>query len=153
MKYNEFGEELPDDTPVEVPLRVRVQRPPTIQELIAMYVRQERALERQMGRTRSESEEEEDFDVDEEGEDEILTPYELHALAAETEREENDRRRDLARYKGMKYGDQSEQDVKGAGSDRKGAAEDTGSKGSGSAGGAEDVGGSRAAEAGTAGKR
>lgn len=85
MKYNEFGEELPDDSPVEIPLRFRRQRPPSIQELIALYVRNEQALARQTGK--SEADEEEDFDVDEDGDEDILTPYELHAISAELDSE------------------------------------------------------------------
>lgn len=87
MKYNEHGEELPDDTPVEVPFKFK--KPPTMNEMIALYVKNAMALERQMGRQskRSEVEEEEDFDIDEDGEEDVMTPYELHALASETERE------------------------------------------------------------------
>lgn len=150
MKYNEFGEELPDDTPVEVPLRLRSRRPPTIQEMIAMYVRQERALDRQMG-GRSEADEEEDFDVDEDGEDEILTPYELHALAAETEMAENQRSRELSRYKGIKYGRESAKDSPGVGSDREGAGKSAGAEAGLSD--TKDAAGARAPEGGAADKR
>lgn len=115
MKYNDFGEELPDDTPVEIPLRFQRQRPPSIQELIALYVRNEQALARASGR--AESVEEEDFDVDEDGEEDIMTPYELHALAADTEREYASRARRSARDKEADNGAKRVEGVKGAGSD------------------------------------
>lgn len=37
MKFNERGEELPDDTPVEMPLGFK--RPPSLQEMIAQAIR------------------------------------------------------------------------------------------------------------------
>lgn len=75
MRYNEFGEEILDDTPLEAPVKFR--RPPSISELIAMHVRSAMQVERAMG-----VESEEDFDEGMEADD-ILTPYELHAAAAE----------------------------------------------------------------------
>jgi len=86
MRYNDKGEELMDDTPVEAPLKFR--RPPSIQEMIALYVRNTLSLERQMGSSsRSQADEEEDFDVDEDGDEDIMTPYELHAMSAEVDSE------------------------------------------------------------------
>lgn len=63
MKYNDRGEELPDDTPVETPLKFR--RPPTLQEQIKAMVRGE------MSRAAAEEgketfEEADDFDVEDE---------------------------------------------------------------------------------------
>lgn len=79
MKYNERGEELPDDTPIEAPVAFR--RPPSIQELIAMHVRAAMQVERKMGK-----EDEDDFDDDEETDD-VLTPYEIEAYAGEANME------------------------------------------------------------------
>lgn len=42
MKYDKFGRELPDPTPIEVPLHLR-GREPTLAELVAMHVRREMA--------------------------------------------------------------------------------------------------------------
>lgn len=75
MKYNERGEELPDDSQSEV--KVKFRRPPSIQELIAMHVKAHMQIERKMGQT-----DEEDFEEDEEP-DAIMTPYEIDAYAAE----------------------------------------------------------------------
>lgn len=82
MPYNDRGEEILDDTPVEVPLHLRNRRPPSIQELIAMHVRAEAQVARAMG----ENQDEEDFSEEEEF-DEVLTPYELHAYAADADLE------------------------------------------------------------------
>lgn len=79
MKYNGRGEEIPDDTPLESPVKFR--RPPSIQELIAMHVKAAMQVERKMGK-----EDEEDFDEHDETDD-ILTPYELHAYAGEADLE------------------------------------------------------------------
>lgn len=79
MKYDEFGREIPDDTPLEVPVNFR--RPPSIQELIALHVRAAMQVERAMG-----ADDEEDFEEGDERDD-ILTPYELHAMAGEADLE------------------------------------------------------------------
>lgn len=79
MKYNDRGEELLDDTPLEAPLSFR--RPPSIQELIAMHVRAATQVDKAMGK-----DDEEDFSEEVEA-DEILTPYELHAYAGEADSE------------------------------------------------------------------
>lgn len=143
-EYNDFGEEIPDDVPVEIPLRFRRQRPPSIQELIALYVRNEQALARASGR--AESVEEEDFDVDDDGNEDIMTPYELHALAADTEREYASRARKSAQ-KEKRDGERVESGA-GAGSDRKGDGKGEGSK-AGSAD-SKDAGGARAEKDGVA---
>lgn len=79
MRYNEKGQEIPDDTPLELPLKLK--RAPTIQEMIAMYVQNAFRLQSKM--EHGSSDEEEDLDVDDDGDEEVLTPYELHAIAAE----------------------------------------------------------------------
>lgn len=79
MKYNSKGEEIPDDTPLEVPVKFR--RPASIQELIAMHVKAQLQVERKMGKT-----DEEDFDEDEETDD-VMTPYEIEAYAGEASAE------------------------------------------------------------------
>lgn len=59
-KYNDRGEELPDDTPVEVPLRFRV--PPPLAETIKQLIRGE--MSRQAADSGEETfEEADDFDV------------------------------------------------------------------------------------------
>lgn len=79
MKYNERGEEILDDTPVEAP--IKFTRPRSIQELIALHVRSMMQVDRAMGK-----DDEEDFEEYEERDD-ILTPYELHAMAGEADLE------------------------------------------------------------------
>lgn len=72
MKYNERGEELPDDTPIELPLKFK--RPPTLQDQIKAMVRSE--ISRQAEEQGFESfDEADDFDVGD-GE-EVLSPHEL----------------------------------------------------------------------------
>lgn len=64
MRYNELGEELPDPTPVALP--VPIKRPPTIQELYMKLVENPR-LKEALGRVDLETEEEaEDLDVEDE---------------------------------------------------------------------------------------
>lgn len=79
MKYNERGEEILDDTPIEAPLKFK--KPLSIQELIALHVRAATQVERQM------EEDEEDLDEDGQEFDDILTPYELYEYSADTDRE------------------------------------------------------------------
>lgn len=79
MKYNERGEELPDDTPVEMPLKFK--RPPTLQEQIKSMVRRELSdVASQQG---FESfEEADDFDVDD-GEELPPSNYEFKDMPAD----------------------------------------------------------------------
>lgn len=79
MRYNERGEEMLDDTPVEAPLKFK--RPLSIQELIALHVRAANQVERVV------REDEEDLDEDGVEFDDILTPYELHEYSADADRE------------------------------------------------------------------
>lgn len=77
-KYNEKGQEIPDPTPVELPLGFR--RPPSIHELIKAAVRDEmsREAESQGMETFDEAD---DFDVDDD--EEINSPYELTEMQEE----------------------------------------------------------------------
>lgn len=78
MEYNERGEELPDDTPVEVPLHFR--RPPSLQDSIKAMIRGE--MSRQAALTGQESfEEADDFGVDDE--EELVSPYEMSVMQEE----------------------------------------------------------------------
>lgn len=81
--FDEQWREIPDDTPVSVPVNLR---PKSMEQMVAMYVQQAMALDSRM-KGEENSEEAEDMEVDDEGDSEILTPYELHALAADAERE------------------------------------------------------------------
>lgn len=77
-KYNEFGEEIPDDTPVEMPLNFT--RPLSIQEEIQRSIRTE--LSRQAVEQGEESfEEADDFDVLDEPE--LVSQYELLPMQEE----------------------------------------------------------------------
>lgn len=72
MKYNERGEELPDDTPIDLPLKFK--RPPSLQEQIKSMVQRE--LSQVAAEQGFESfEESDDFDVDDENE--IRSVHEL----------------------------------------------------------------------------
>lgn len=78
MEFDQFGRELPDDTPVEVPLRFRA--PPTLQEQIKAMVRNE--LSRAAAMMGEESfEEADDFVTGDE--DEPFSPYELTLMQEE----------------------------------------------------------------------
>lgn len=71
FRLNAKGQEIPDPTPIEVP--IGFNRPPTIQEQIAKYVQSANLLAQQTGY--ESFEEAEDFDV---GDDlDPSTPYEL----------------------------------------------------------------------------
>lgn len=115
-----------------------------------MYVRNQFALERQMGVSDvPEAEQEEDFDVDEDGDEDIMTPYELHALASDTEEEYKRSTRHLRREKEPEGG--SNKSVEG------GKAGSGGGKAAGQAeeseagpSNAKDGGGARAAASGAA---
>lgn len=80
MRYNELGQECPDDTPVEVPLGMK--RPPTLQEQIQMMVRTQlsRAAERNGHETFEESN---DFDVDDDDFTDQMTEHEFRTMAVE----------------------------------------------------------------------
>lgn len=81
MRYDEEGRELPDDTPVEVPLKFRRAIPE--HERIKEYVRTE--LSRQAAEVGDETfEEANDFDVDD---DMFEVPHSVHQL---TEADEDD---------------------------------------------------------------
>lgn len=82
-RFDEQWREIPDDTPVSVSVNLR---PKSMEQMVATYVAQALALQAKMKGEES-SDEAEDFEVDEDGDSEILTPYELHAMAAEAERE------------------------------------------------------------------
>lgn len=75
MKYNERGEELPDDTPIELPLRFR--HPPSLQEQIRSMIRTEVSV-RAASVGMETFEEADDFDVDDENE--LQSPHELSAM-------------------------------------------------------------------------
>lgn len=85
-KFDDQWREIPDDTPVEIPVKLR--QPRSMQEMVAMYVANAMALDRRMSGGEEDADSAEDLEVDEDGDGEILTPYELHAMAAEVEREQ-----------------------------------------------------------------
>lgn len=77
--YNEKGQEIPDPTPIEVPLKM--QRPPDIHELIARAVRGERVRQRLEQEGFESWEEANDFgEDDEEG---PVSKYELTEMQDE----------------------------------------------------------------------
>lgn len=83
-RFDEQWRELNDDTPVEIPVKMR--EPRSMQEMVAMYVANAMALERKMASDEESVDHAEDLSVeDEDGDGEVLTPYELHAMAAEVE--------------------------------------------------------------------
>lgn len=82
-KFDDQWREIPDDTPVSVSVDFR---PKSMEQMVAAYVANAMALEARM-KGEETTEDAEDLEVDDEGESEILTPYELHAMAAEVERE------------------------------------------------------------------
>lgn len=112
MKYDEFGRELPDPTPVEMPLNFK--RPVPMAELIRRTIRTE--LSRRAEQAGFESfDESDDFDVDDDVEP--VSPYEMTVMQEEG-RMPKDR-------------DKLEKPEKGAGKD--GAKRDEGVEGAGSA--------------------
>lgn len=81
MEYNELGQELPDPTPVAVPLKF--QRQETLDEKIRRFMRNAQ-IQRDLSLAGFETEEEaNDFDVDD---DEVYIPT-SHELAGLTPRE------------------------------------------------------------------
>ena len=80
MRYNELGEELPDDTPLEIPAGMR--RPLTLQEQIQQAVRG--ALSASAGRHEAETfEEANDFDVDDDEFEDVMTQHEYRDMKSE----------------------------------------------------------------------
>lgn len=78
MKFDERGRELPDPTPIDVPLNWK--RPPSMQDLIKQHIRVE--MSRQAADTGMETfEEADDFEVDEDPDP--LSQYELREMAEE----------------------------------------------------------------------
>lgn len=78
MKFDDRGRELPDDTPVEVPLNWK--RPPSLREMIQQHIRTEMSLTAQ-GEGMETFEEADDFEVDEDPDP--LSQYELREMAEE----------------------------------------------------------------------
>lgn len=78
MKFDDRGRELPDDTPIAVPLHWK--RPPTLREMIQQHIRTEMSLT--AGAEGMETfEEADDFEVDEDPDP--LSQYELREMAEE----------------------------------------------------------------------
>lgn len=78
-QFNEFGQQIPDPTPLEVPLNLR--RPLSIQDEIRRFVRIE--LSRKAEELGTESfEESDDFDIDDD-EGDFASPYELTEMQEE----------------------------------------------------------------------
>lgn len=76
QSYNDRGEELPDKTPVAVPLDFK--RPPDIHSLIAQYVRSEAFRQKAEAAGAESFEEANDFDLGEEEFDDVPTLHEMH---------------------------------------------------------------------------
>lgn len=80
MKYNELGQELPDDTPLEIPLGMR--RPLTLQEEIQAAVRG--AVSRAAARNEMETfEEANDFDIPDDDIEDTVTVHEYRDMKVE----------------------------------------------------------------------
>lgn len=81
MRYNELGQELPDDTPLELPVGMR--RPLTLQEQIQQAVRG--AVSRAAARHERETfDEANDFDVeDDDGFEASMTVHEFRDMKVE----------------------------------------------------------------------
>lgn len=82
-QFDDDWREIPDDTPRSVSVDLR---PKSMEQMVATYVAQAMALQSRM-KGEEGPQEAEDLEVEDEGDDEILTPYELHAMAAEVERD------------------------------------------------------------------
>lgn len=78
MKFDERGRELPDDTPLEVPLNWK--RPPSLREMIQQHIRTEMSAQADQDGLET-FEESDDFDVDEDPDP--LSQYELTPMAEE----------------------------------------------------------------------
>jgi len=87
MKYDEKGRELPDDTPVSVP--VGFKRPESIHEMIRRYVRSEQFAQKAQQAGVDTEEEANDFDIDDEEDpaEKFLTRHEIASMAAEEYKE------------------------------------------------------------------
>lgn len=93
-EYNDRGEEIPDPTPVEVPLNLR--RPLSLQDEMRRFIRTE--LSQQASAKGDESfEEADDFEVDDE--EEFITQYELTEMQEESRMPVDRDSRDLDRRK------------------------------------------------------
>lgn len=99
-QFDDEWREIPDDTPRSVSVDLR---PKSMEAMVATYVAQAMALQSRMSGEEG-AEEAEDLEVDEDGEGEILTPYELHAMAAEAERDLRRRTWLTQQMKGGKMG-------------------------------------------------
>lgn len=80
MKYDDLGQELPDPTPVEVPVGFR--RPETIQEMVARAIHTHEWQKRMQSRGMETPYEADDFDVADDVEL-PLSPYELREMQEE----------------------------------------------------------------------
>lgn len=99
MEYNARGEELPDDTPIDLPLRFK--RPPTMQDQIKAMVRHELSVRAQAVGMESFAEAD-DFEVDDDAEP--VSPHEL-TLMQEEFRYANPDQKVLDKGKGKEYDD------------------------------------------------
>lgn len=134
MKFDDQGREIPDPTPIEVPLDFN--RPLTLQEEIRRFLQIEASYVAQNAGFET-FEEADDFDVDEE-EVEFVSPYEIMEMSDE-----------------QSFGRESVEGPAGApGQESPGAAQPHGEgspAGSGSTEGAEPAGGARARDGHAAG--
>lgn len=88
MKYNEKGQELPDDTPLEIPAGFK--RPETLHEMMKRYVRSEQFRQAADAAGVDTEEEANDFEVEDEEDDRMnryMTQHEYSAMAAEEYRD------------------------------------------------------------------
>lgn len=79
-EFNEQGQQIPDQTPIEVPVGFGV--PTDLTEIIRQLVRVESERQKQEGGETFE--ESDDFDT---GEDELVTPYQMHPMQEEAPHE------------------------------------------------------------------
>lgn len=79
MDYDQFGREIPDPRPVEVPTHLKVG--PSLNERIQQMIRSELSNRARMAGAES-FEDADDFDVDDE-DGELVSPYEVKDLAPE----------------------------------------------------------------------
>lgn len=75
--YNEKGEQIPDNTPVEIP--IGFGHPEPLESMIARLVRAESARVQQTGEAET-FEESDDFESDE---GELVSPYQMHNMQEE----------------------------------------------------------------------
>lgn len=87
-KYNEHGEELPDATPIEVPLGFK--KPPTLHEQIAMFVRSEEWRRQAEAHGVENFEQANDFEVGDAEFDDIPTVHEMQEEFLKQAREDAD---------------------------------------------------------------